>query len=75
MRYGRRAAIYYPMELAKLLPFGDWLKQEIARAMDSDDKPSRDVYEASKLLEIVAIGYRAMPAECICEFGRPNMRK
>jgi hypothetical protein len=62
MRYGRRAAIHYPSDLNCLPKFADWLKEEVGKAMQSLDKPTRDVYEASCLPEKMATGYRAMYA-------------
>jgi hypothetical protein len=59
-RYGRRAVINYPIKLNRLLEFVEWLKEEVAKAMQSNDKPAKDVYKASRLLERVAMGYKAM---------------
>jgi hypothetical protein len=61
-RYGRRAIVHYPTSLSRLPEFVDWLKEEVGRVMDSDDKPIEDVFQGSRLLERVAIGYRAMYA-------------
>jgi hypothetical protein len=60
-RYGRRA----PSGLNRLPEFSEWLQDEVGKAMESVDKPSRDVEEASRLPEIVATGYRAMYAHGI----------
>jgi hypothetical protein len=62
MRYGRRMAIHYPSDLNCLPKFADWLKEKVGKAMQSLDKPTRDVYEASCLLEQMATGYRAIYA-------------
>jgi hypothetical protein len=59
-RYGRRATIHYPIRLNRLLEFTEWLKEEVAKAMQSNDKPMKDVYKASRLPERVAMGYKAI---------------
>jgi hypothetical protein len=59
-RYGRRAGIHYPSALSIVPNFSKWLKEEVECAMHTDDKLAQDVYEASKLPEAVATGYRAM---------------
>ena len=62
-RYGRRAAIHYPSDLNRLPDFAEWLKEEVGNAYNnSDEKPSVDVYESSRLPEVIATGYRAMYA-------------
>ena len=60
-RYGRRK---YPLELNRLPEFAEWLKEEVGKAYNSrfDDKPTEDVYESSRLPEMMATGYRAMYA-------------
>jgi hypothetical protein len=61
-RYGRRTAIHYPIDLNRLPEFVEWLKEEVGKANDSDDKPTLDVYKSPYLLERMATGYRAMYA-------------
>ena len=61
-RYGRRAPIHYPLDLKILPEFAEWLKDEVEKANNSDEKPTRDVYESSRLPERLATGYRAMYA-------------
>ena len=61
-RYGRRASVRYTTDLKTLPEFVDWLKEEVGKAYMSDDKPTVDVYESSRLPEIMATAYRAMYA-------------
>ena len=50
----------YPISLSRLPKFAEWLQEEVGKAMQTDDKPTNDVFQASKLPERMAIGYRAM---------------
>jgi hypothetical protein len=61
-RFGRCAEIQYPQKFRALPAFAEWLRLEVARATDGDDKPSRDVIERSRLPEIVATAYHVMHA-------------
>ena len=61
-RYRRRAAIHCPIDLKSLPEFTEWLKEEVEKANNSDEKPTVDVYESSRLLERMATGYRTMYA-------------
>ena len=59
-RFRRRATIHYPSDLARLPKFAEWLKDEVEKANNSDEKPSVDVYQSSRLPETMGTGYRAM---------------
>ena len=48
--------------MKRLPEFFEWLNEEVGKAYNSDDKPVVDVYESSRLPEVMAIGYRAMYA-------------
>ena len=61
-RYGRRARMQYPSGLSRLPDFAEWLQEEVGKAMQTDDKPTEDVFQASKLPERMATGYRTMYA-------------
>jgi hypothetical protein len=60
--FGWRVEIQYLDEYRWLPAFVDWLHDEVAKAGEGEDMPTRDVIEASKLLEKIAISYRAMYA-------------
>ena len=61
-RYGRKEQMQYPISLSRLPKFAEWLQEEVGKAMQTDDKPTNDVFQASKLPERMATGYRAMYA-------------
>ena len=54
--------MHYPTEMDPLPEIADWLKEEVGKAYMSNDKPTLDVYNSSRLPEIMATGYRAMYA-------------
>jgi hypothetical protein len=58
--FGPRGNIRYPEDLASAPVFSDWLREVVAIASNSRNRPSVDVIEASKLPEIRATAYRAM---------------
>ena len=60
--YGRRRTPHYTSDLDRLPEFAEWLKDEVEKANNSNEKPSLDVYNASRLPKTMAIGYRAMYA-------------
>ena len=60
--FGRRQAMRYPSDLNRLPEFADWLREEVGKAYNLDDKPTVDVYEGSRLPNVMATGYRAMYA-------------
>ena len=61
-RYGRQRHIYYPQDLQNVPKFQDWLLQGIEAATNSEEKPSAEEVQESRLPETVATSYRAMYA-------------
>lgn len=64
-QYGIRSHIHFPKTCRLLLRFLEWLRLEIDRAKQTDNPPSKDTFEASRVPELVAIAYRAMYAHGI----------
>jgi hypothetical protein len=62
LRRGRNVAVIYPDGLKPLPKFSVWLSTAISDSTESDDKPSANQVEASKLPEQQATAYRAMYA-------------
>ena len=60
--YGRRSHIQYPTALSRLPEFALWLEEEVGKAAQTNDKPTEDVINGSRLPERMATGYRAMYA-------------
>jgi hypothetical protein len=56
-KFGPRGSICYPHELTSAPVFSDWLHEDMAGANNLSNRPSKDVIEASKLLEIRATAY------------------
>jgi hypothetical protein len=63
LQWGINMAVVYPDDLERLPIFSLWLSDAVAFLMISEEKPTNDQLQASKLLERVATTYRAMFAK------------